>query len=62
MNREDLKLNKEKQSKDTNTVMTQMLELSDKWFKADSINTLRQPSAQLKFTAKGHQIPFLFAG
>lgn len=49
MNREDLKLNKEKQSKDTNTVMTQMLELSDKWFKADSINTLQQPSAQLKY-------------
>lgn len=39
-NQEDLKLNKEKQSKDTNTKIIQMLELSDKHFKADHKNAL----------------------
>lgn len=47
MNQENLKLNKEKQSKDTNTIMTQILELSDKQLKADIINTFQQPITQL---------------
>lgn len=35
-NQENLKLNEKRQSTDTNTETTQMLELSDKHFKADA--------------------------
>lgn len=40
-NQENLQLNKQRQSTETNTEMTQMLELSDKNFKASVIKMLQ---------------------
>lgn len=40
-NQENLQLNKQRQSTETNTEMTQMLELSDKNFKASTIKVLQ---------------------